>query len=120
MRSVYWDRVAGRRIGRRRAIIGTAGFAGSIAALAACGGGDNGDGTAETELVNKPADETARAVKGGIFQSFDTADSPNLDPLTGSASTHAIITSSLTPALASLTASSTGGEEVITPDEPPS
>ncbi len=96
--SQYWN----RRMSRRSAITGALSTGTGLAALGlvGCGGGADDDETVvpgETPQPTPTADPTkvqevqgllwsredtsARAVKGGIYQSYTTADVTNLDPL---------------------------------------
>jgi peptide/nickel transport system substrate-binding protein len=87
----YWDNVLRSRVSRRRAIVGTGALTASAAFLAACGGDDDDDGGstgsvsssggssgsssgsgssgAQTNpLVYTIVDETADAIKGGVYK----------------------------------------------------
>lgn len=61
----YWASLAARRIARRRAIASTSGTVAGVAILAACGGGNDGQGSAN-DLVYVPK-ESPQVTKGGVY-----------------------------------------------------
>jgi ABC-type transport system substrate-binding protein len=65
----YWTRVTRARLSRRRALTATGGAAAAAAFLAACGGDDDdgGSGTAESDLLIKPTEQTASRKRGGTL-----------------------------------------------------
>src|SRR6478736_570009 len=80
--SDYWRKVLDQRLGRRRALVATGGFAAGAAFLAACGGGDDkgssgssgalspGDATKpdKSGLIAKPEDTSKSAKRGGAYK----------------------------------------------------
>src|SRR4051812_10958533 len=97
--SNYWSTtVAGRRLSRRRALVGGALTAGGATALlAGCGGGSGGESKPAEDLgalVTKSEDSTSRAVTGGIWPTFITTEGLSLDHLSAprTASTQADMT----------------------------
>lgn len=97
----YWLRLNRRSLSRRTALRGAfAGGVGLAVGMAACGGDDDEEAAEPTSTPTKEEQEkqekkeeevksilwqridtTAQAVKGGIYQSYTTADVTNLDPL---------------------------------------
>jgi peptide/nickel transport system substrate-binding protein len=97
--SGYWERFAGSRISRRRALTGAAAVGVGAAALGVVGCGGGGDGAKGT--VDDPSairyswqlpDETKEAARGGIHKSYSSTDiTGTLDPfITPSFSTFAV------------------------------
>ena len=98
-RDNFWLRRAhSARVSRRRVItgIGVAGAGAAGLALVGCGGGDDSTGGGNTAIpatanptkqaevksnLYQRKDTTAQAVKGGMFQTYTTADVTNLNPL---------------------------------------
>ncbi len=76
----YWQRLAGRRLGRRR-LLGAAGLGGGLAAaaLSACGGrGTGGQGPAPS--TGAPAASTSMPRRGGVLNLLQANNPPSLDP----------------------------------------
>src|SRR3954471_1725684 len=87
----YWTAITQGRISRRRVLKGTAALGVGAAALSfiGCGGSDDGGGGGKskdaTSLASKPADTTAKATKGGVFQTSINADPIAFDVIGGGA-----------------------------------
>ena len=100
-----------RRIHRRRVLTAAGGGAAALW-LAACAGGSKKDEQAAKPLEQKQEevksilwpreDSSARATKGGIFQSYNTTDATNLDPLGATSTTATGVSSWVYPRLLSV------------------
>ena len=75
----YWDSIATRRIGRRRALALTGGTAAAAALLAACGGSDGGSSEETSGLITNATDTSGQAKRGGISKHFLRADLNGFD-----------------------------------------
>jgi hypothetical protein len=69
MEANYWTRFTRTRLSRRRALAATGGAAAAAAFLAACGGDDDdgGSGSAESDLLIKPTEQTGSRKRGGTL-----------------------------------------------------
>jgi len=96
----------------RRRALATAGGGAAALWLTACGGGGKQDDQAAKPLERKqeevksilwPREDTsARAVKGGIFQSYIVADATSLDPLSATSTTATGVSAWVYPRLLSV------------------
>jgi ABC-type transport system substrate-binding protein len=84
----YWDLLTQKRLGRRRAIAGSAsiGLGAAALSLVGCGGSSNNKSASSppvdaSGLLYKPQETTSSAKPGGTFKSFRPAEVASLDPL---------------------------------------
>jgi hypothetical protein len=77
----YWQRIANKRISRRRAVALTGGSAAAAAFLAACGGGDDdsGGGESRSSLTHTPVDTSGQGKPGGSILHYATTDIEHFD-----------------------------------------
>jgi peptide/nickel transport system substrate-binding protein len=93
MSDSYWSNITQRRVGRRRALGITGGFALGAAFLAACGGSENksgapssggnssGGSSTSSGLVTDVKDTTSSAKRGGVLKDYAQAEPRSLDPV---------------------------------------
>jgi len=86
MEGNYWQKALSRRLSRRRALAAAGAGALGAAFLAACGGGEDGDGGPRDRsgLLYEPKDTTKDAVKGGTMVGAFAVEPLNYDPLSSS------------------------------------
>ena len=82
----YWDRVAGTRATRRRAVAGSLALAGGVAALAACGSNEGTAGGDDLALASAK-DTSSGAVRGGVLRSYMSREPLTFDVGTSDVST---------------------------------
>jgi ABC-type transport system substrate-binding protein len=81
MEKHYWKKLAGRRLGRRRALALTGWAAVAAGLLAACGGdGDDGEGRDASGLVTEPRDEAKDVRRGGLLVNRTISEPNTLEP----------------------------------------
>jgi peptide/nickel transport system substrate-binding protein len=78
MSTDYWSTLLQKRIDRRRWLTAAGGVTAGAILLNACGGGEKPK--AESNLLTKPVDTSAKAVPGGVWKSYVSADVMTLDP----------------------------------------
>src|SRR3954466_7066279 len=82
----YWAGLTQRRLSRRRALAASGATAAGALFLAACGGGNDGAGSAskgrgESSLVTTPVEDMSGATRTGTLKVFPTSDPPNRAPV---------------------------------------
>src|SRR3712207_3827630 len=88
----YWARFTEQRATRRRALVLTGATAAGAAFLAACGGGEsgNGDGKGSSGIVTQPVDTLKSAKRGGVMKDRIHGDVATFDPFTANNTLNAI------------------------------